>query len=127
MTFTSIAASLYGYPDTEIYVTVERQGNEVIVSMTNRGDGISSEELPRLFDRFYRTQAARAGPVAGLGLGLYITKGLVEAHGGKIWAESVPGQTTTFRFTLPISTTAQASEAPTPAKTLPDTARRRPG
>jgi signal transduction histidine kinase len=98
-------AAKYSYPTTEIVVEIERCGAAVEVSVTNQGDGIAPEELPRLFRRFYRTVEARAGQVAGVGLGLYITKGLVEAHGGRIWAESTPGQTTTFRFTLPTRST----------------------
>jgi signal transduction histidine kinase len=50
-----------------------------------------------------RTQEAKTSPVGGLGLGLFITKGLIEAQGGKIWAESVQGDKTSFHFTLPIS------------------------
>ncbi|MGH7860961.1 MAG: ATP-binding protein, partial [Candidatus Dormibacteraceae bacterium] len=65
-------------------------------------EGIAPDELPKLFSRFYRTREARGKGVTGLGLGLYITKGLVEAHRGRIWAESIPDQTTSFRFTLPI-------------------------
>jgi signal transduction histidine kinase len=64
-----------------------------------------------LFNRFYRTERAQAGSVAGLGLGLYIAKGLVEGHGGRIWAESVPGDTTTFRFTLPAHLAGDTSAA----------------
>ncbi len=95
-------AAKYSYPDTEIGVEVARINGEIRVSVTNHGEGIAPNELPRLFTRFYRTREVRGKGVTGLGLGLYITRGLVEAHGGRIWAESIPGQTTTFRFTLPI-------------------------
>jgi PAS domain S-box-containing protein len=96
-------AAKYGYPATEILVTVTKRAQDVEVSVTNQGPGIAPEEMPKLFGRFYRAPEARAGRVAGLGLGLYIAKGLVEAHGGHIWAESIPGHTTTFSFTLPLS------------------------
>jgi len=92
----------YGYPDSEIRVRISEEKGTVAVSVTNHGRGIQRGEFSRLFSRYYRTAEARAGKVSGLGLGLYIGRGIVEAHGGKIWAESVPGQTTTFTFTLPI-------------------------
>jgi PAS domain S-box-containing protein len=95
-------AAKYGYPNTDIVVDVERRDADVEVAVTNQGQGIAPEELPKLFQCFYRTPQARAAGVAGVGLGLYITKGLVEAHGGRIWAESSPGQMTTFHFTLPV-------------------------
>lgn len=91
----------YGFPDSEILVEVTRQSEEFNVAVTNRGVGITAEELPHLFTRFERTHSARNSRAPGLGLGLYITKGLVEAHGGRVWAESTPGETTTFHFTLP--------------------------
>lgn len=93
----------YGAPGTEIVVEFIRHEGEVIVSVINQGAGISAEELPLLFERFHRARDARQGGVAGLGLGLYIARGLVEAHGGRIWAESEPGATTAFRFTLPLA------------------------
>ena len=93
----------YGDADTEIVVRVKREPNEVSFSVTNRGAGIAADELPRLFERFARSRTTRGTGTPGLGLGLYIVKGLVEAHGGRIWAESSPGQATTFHFTLPIS------------------------
>jgi PAS domain S-box-containing protein len=64
------------------------------------GTGIEREHLPRLFDRFWQ---ARRGARAGAGLGLAIAKSIVEAHGGQIWAESAPGEGSTFHFTLPVS------------------------
>ncbi|MBI3977741.1 MAG: PAS domain S-box protein [Chloroflexi bacterium] len=94
-------AARYGYPDSEIRVEVARQNAGVRVSVANQGRGIPAEELPNLFTRFYRAGRAQEERTAGLGLGLYICKGLVEAHGGRIWVESVPEQTTTFHFTLP--------------------------
>jgi PAS domain S-box-containing protein len=95
-------AAKYSEPATPIGITVERREAEVEVAVSNSGPGIAPEEVSRLFERFYRTQEAQAGERPGIGLGLYITKGLVEAHGGRIWVESVPGQITTFHITLPI-------------------------
>src|SRR5262249_42073723 len=67
-------AAKYGYPDTDIEVDVERRDADVEVSVTNQGQGIAPAELPKLFQRFYRTPGARAAGVVGVGLGLYITK-----------------------------------------------------
>jgi hypothetical protein len=69
------------------------------IAVADRGNGIPAEDLPDLFARFYRVKSERKGQ--GIGLGLYITKLLVEAHGGQIWADSEVGQGSTFRFTLP--------------------------
>lgn len=93
-------ATKYSDPGTEIRVKVEVQKNEVHFLVTNRGPGIRREDLPRLFDRFFRTEHAR-GHAEGLGLGLVIVKGLVEAHGGRVWVTSEPGQETSFGFALP--------------------------
>lgn len=91
----------YGEPTSEVVVAVEGRHSEVEVAVTNRGPGIPVDELPRLFTRFYRARAARGGSVRGIGLGLYLCKGLIEAHGGVIRVDSVPGEATTFSFTLP--------------------------
>lgn len=95
-------AGKYSFPDTEITVEVEPQPDEVVVSVTNLGHGILPEDRERLFTRFHRTARARQEKIPGLGLGLYIAKGLVEAHGGRMWVESEPEKYATFRFTLPI-------------------------
>ncbi|HYH83704.1 MAG TPA: HAMP domain-containing sensor histidine kinase [Longimicrobium sp.] len=75
-------------------------GGDVVVSVADTGVGIPEAELPRIFTRFWHAGRTKRG---GAGLGLAIAKGFVEAHGGRIWAESVPGEGTTFRFTLPAS------------------------
>jgi PAS domain S-box-containing protein len=97
-------AAKYGEPDREITVDVRRQDREAKVTVTNRGPGIPADEVANVFTRFYRARRARTGPTEGLGLGLYITKGIVEAHHGQISVESIPGQTTSFSFTLPSAT-----------------------
>ncbi|MCL5960013.1 MAG: ATP-binding protein, partial [Chloroflexi bacterium] len=94
-------AAKYSYPETPIIVDVERREEKVMISVTNQGPGIKREDVPKLFTRFYRAEAARLEKAPGLGLGLYITEGLVEAHGGRIWVESEPGRYATFHFTLP--------------------------
>ncbi|AKF10962.1 PAS domain S-box protein [Sandaracinus amylolyticus] len=96
-------AHKYGDPGTPIRIEVlaDAEPNEVDVLVSNRGRGIAPEELPHVFDRFSRSRAARSSKTEGLGLGLYICRGIVEAHGGRIRAESTPGDTTTFRITLP--------------------------
>ncbi|MGK4007947.1 PAS domain-containing protein [Sorangium sp. So ce1036] len=95
-------AAKYGDPGTPIQVTLARRGGEVQVSIQNTGRGIPPEDLPLLFERFFRGRAMRNERVVGLGLGLYIAKGLIEAHRGRIWVESPRGGRTTFHFTLPI-------------------------
>lgn len=75
---------------------------EVAVSVADTGIGIPSEHLPFVFDRFYRVDRSRSRAGGGAGIGLTIAKGLVELHGGRIWAESPgAGQGSTFTFTLP--------------------------
>ena len=101
----------YGDRASDIEVHLAGEHEAVRISVTNRGKGIAPEELPRLFDRFSRRREDRSSDVPGLGLGLYIAKGLVNAHAGRLWAESVPGQTTTFHFTLPTRETPLAEAA----------------
>jgi PAS domain S-box-containing protein len=91
----------YGRPGGEIRIDCLDRGELLEVVVTNQGSGIPADELPRLFTRFGRTRDAHADHTPGIGLGLYITRGLVEAHGGRIWAESVPGESTSFHLTLP--------------------------
>jgi PAS domain S-box-containing protein len=91
----------YGYPETPIDVRVETADSTVQVTVTNEGAGIARDELPGLFSRFVRTRSAQRSDAPGLGLGLYMCRGIVEAHGGKLWVESTPGEKTHFRFTLP--------------------------
>ena len=71
--------------------------------MADTGEGLTAEELPRVFDRFYRVDPSRTRNTGGVGLGLTIAKRLVEAHGGAITAESAPGQGSRFIFELPLT------------------------
>jgi PAS domain S-box-containing protein len=97
----------YGEKGSEIIVRLHRQDNEVDIAVTNHGKGIDPEDLPRIFSRFMRSKSAPGSGVRGLGLGLYIAKGVVTAHGGRMWVESVPGETTTFHVTLPTANAKQ--------------------
>ena len=87
----------------EITVSARAMDQEVAVSVHDTGTGIAPEHLPYVFDRFYRADKSRARQTGGAGLGLAIVKQLVVAHGGSISVESVPGQGSTFTFTLPIA------------------------
>lgn len=87
-----------------IFLKAEPDSGSTLVVVRDSGTGISPEDLPHLFDRFYRGEKSRIrdkGKDGGVGLGLAIVKGLVEAHGGTIVVESLPGQETTFSFTIP--------------------------
>ncbi|MBM3947229.1 MAG: cell wall metabolism sensor histidine kinase WalK, partial [SAR202 cluster bacterium] len=87
--------------DGTVMVRAVDTGQEVLVSVVDTGEGIPADEVPRLFERFHRVDKARSRTHGGSGLGLSLARGIVEAHGGRIWAESAPGQGATFTFTLP--------------------------
>jgi two-component system sensor histidine kinase BaeS len=76
-------------------------GGAVHVSVRDGGPGIAPEDLPHIFERFYRGDKSRARSSGGTGLGLSIAKALIEAHGGKIWAENAPQGGACFHFTVP--------------------------
>lgn len=75
---------------------------QLLITVSDTGEGISPDDLPYVFDRFYRADKSRSRSSGGSGIGLAIVKQLVEAHGGKVWVESQPGRGTTFGFTLPV-------------------------
>jgi signal transduction histidine kinase len=100
-------ASKYSTEGTPIRILVAPSGSGAMLAVQDQGPGISPEELPRLFDRYFQTQRVRAKR-RGLGLGLFIAKGLVEAHGGTIGVESVPGVGSTFRVWLPAAAPGSA-------------------
>ena len=89
----------------QVRITARRQGTEAHIAVADTGIGLAAEHLPFLFTRFYRVDKSRARVGGGSGIGLTIARHLVEAHGGRIWAESPgPGQGSTFTFTLPLAT-----------------------
>ncbi len=97
-------ATKYSEEGTRVVIEACRMGSELQVSVADQGMGISAEDLERVFDRMYRIEQRLTPDIKGAGLGLAICKGLVEAHGGRIWAESEVGRESTFYFTLPLDT-----------------------
>lgn len=91
-----------------ITVTVAPQGRMACVQVADRGIGIPQAELPRLFQRFYRVSSAEAGPIEGLGIGLYVVREIVMLHGGTVAVESAEGAGSTFRVLLPLAAQAVA-------------------
>ena len=86
-----------------IAARVDDPAGLVKISVADTGVGIPADLLPHVFDRFYRAEHDLRMNIVGVGLGLSITKRLVEAHGGQSWAESEEGKGSTFTFTLPIA------------------------
>jgi signal transduction histidine kinase len=82
-------------------VELKREGNELELAVVDSGPGIAADELPLLFERFIQGASSRTSQSPGTGLGLVICRHLVEAHGGRIWAESEPGRGARFAFRLP--------------------------
>ncbi|MEJ2679426.1 MAG: PAS domain-containing protein, partial [Gemmatimonadota bacterium] len=103
-------AIAYSKPGGRVSASVQPLGNELMVCVRDNGPGIPEDELPHVFDRFWR---ARNGPADGIGLGLSIARGIVTAHGGRIWAASEPGCGSRFCFTLPIAM-SPGSDTPVP-------------
>jgi len=88
-------------PESKVIIYARKSGGEIAISVTDKGKGISPEDCSRLFKRFFQVKASQSP--GGVGLGLYISRLLVEAHGGRIWVASKLGEGSTFHFTLPIA------------------------
>jgi signal transduction histidine kinase/CheY-like chemotaxis protein len=93
-----------------VVVSLRRSGGEAVVAVRDTGPGILPEEQQRLFEPFYQAQSLMRGHKGGTGLGLSISKRFVEMHGGRIWLESVPGEGSTFSFSLPLTRRVTAQE-----------------
>ncbi len=92
----------YGREEGNIQISASENPNaEIQVSITDDGIGIPKQDLPRIFERFYRVDKGRSKELGGTGLGLSIVKHIVQAHGGRVWAESQIGKGSIFYFTLP--------------------------
>ena len=91
-------------PESKVIIQARKVDGEIKISVTDQGKGIVPEDCSRLFKRFSQIKGTQ--PSSGVGLGLYICRLLVEAHGGRIWVESKLGQGSTFHFTLPVAEVA---------------------
>jgi two-component system sensor histidine kinase KdpD len=91
----------YSPPGSPLTISARSGDGRVVVSVADRGSGIDEQEQMRIFDKFFRAREHRFR-VPGTGMGLAIAKGIVEAHGGKIWVTSEPGQGSVFSFALPV-------------------------
>ena len=94
-------AAKYSKKDSFIAIKCERIGAEVVMSVEDEGIGIKENNLPKLFDRFFRVDSAVTKTIAGFGVGLYICAEIIKRHEGKIWVESKFGKGSTFYFSLP--------------------------
>jgi two-component system phosphate regulon sensor histidine kinase PhoR len=91
----------YSHPQGEIRLRAEPRGHEIALSVSDNGIGIGKDDLPRIFERFYRVDKARSRALGGTGLGLSIVKHIAQLHGGRVEAESELGRGTTVRVLIP--------------------------
>jgi two-component system phosphate regulon sensor histidine kinase PhoR len=91
----------YSAEGSVVEVALTETGEEIVVSVTDQGQGVAREHLPRLFERFYRVDKARSRDLGGTGLGLAIVKHIAQIHGGRVSVDSVVGRGSTFRIHLP--------------------------
>ncbi len=107
--FINLISNAINYtPDSgKVSVSVSVKNDHLEITVQDSGEGIPKEAMPRLFTKFFRVSGSLEQGSKGSGLGLYITKSIIELHKGKIWAESTLGKGSTFSFTLPIATEEQ--------------------
>jgi signal transduction histidine kinase len=104
----NLVANALAYGEGEVYITAERRDDAIVVAVSDNGPGIAHDELPHVFERFYRARHGREQRSSGTGLGLAICKAFIAAHGGVIWAES-NRQGTIISFSLPLVSSAGAA------------------
>ena len=104
----------YSPQGTPVDVRLTTVHEQAVVSVSNQGVGLSTQDAAHLFDKYYRTEDGRSADGKGLGLGLYISRLIVEAHGGHIWVESEPDRGVTFFFSVPLEAVAAAPGAVSP-------------
>ena len=92
----------YSGSSSLIKISCNSQEGEMLFSIQDQGIGVNSQDLPKLFDRYYRVQGSQSTTISGFGIGLYLSAEIIERHGGRIWAESEPGIGSTFHFSLPV-------------------------
>lgn len=90
-------------PNGRVAIRVLSEGDQAVLAVSDTGPGIPPEDLPRVFERFYRASASRSPDIPGVGLGLAIARAIVEAHGGRIAVDSAPGAGATFTVRLPLA------------------------
>lgn len=100
-----------------VAVDATPNGREMTIAVQDSGHGIPAEDLPHIFDRYWH--ARRRSRTSGSGLGLAIARGIVEAHGGRLWVESVPGRGSTFYFTMPLTRRDDVASADQPSPAVP--------
>jgi len=104
-------ATRFTKPGGRITAGAVQHDGQVLFWVKDTGEGISADDLPRVFERFWQRRKDDGG---GAGLGLPIVKGLIEAHGGRVWVESSPGAGSTFYFTLPVAPASDGRSVSTP-------------
>lgn len=95
-------AAKYSPADSRIVLQAVAEDGELTISVSDEGQGVAPDERERIFDKFYRGNRLSEYQSGGTGMGLAIARGIIEAHGGRIWVESTPGQGSTFAFTMPV-------------------------
>ncbi len=103
-------AAKYSPDGSDIFVSVDDRGDQLVTAVCDKGIGIPADELGQVFERFHRGRQVSSTNYGGLGLGLYITKQIVERHGGAIWVDSKERAGTTFFFSLPVANVQVAAE-----------------
>jgi signal transduction histidine kinase len=98
-----INATKYATQSKKIIVGLKQKSEKVVCSVEDFGNGIAAVELNKIFERFYRVLGNNLHTYPGLGLGLYISRGIIESHNGTIWVDSEVGKGSTFYFELPVA------------------------
>ena len=109
----------YARPGSTIRLDVSEQTSAIVITVTNDGAGVASEDMRRIFDRFYRADGTRGGSRSSVGLGLAIVKSIMDLHGGSVEVHSVPEASTEFRLVFRRSVAHQGAGGETPAATKP--------